>query len=531
MSRDDTGGLPPAVELPPAADAIPVFRRLHVQAALVIVPVLVALALAMSWVLDSQLRENGLEAKQRMNLALAHYIVAHQAEPLIDARGLVNEPAMKAMATQAMMINPAIEVYLLDARGVVRAHALADLAGIDPVGRRVDLVPVHVLALSTDAALSARLPVLGEDPRDAARRTIISVAALPSGPDGASPGWLYVVLEAARSEAALAALAPSRMLRAGAWMLGLATLVAAVFAVIALRRLTRPLRELTGRVQGFHRDDEAAPAPAPRDEIALLAAAIAAMQRRIEQQLTRLQEADRLRRELIGSISHDLRTPLSNIQGYVETVLLRADRLDPETRAQHLRTALRHVELLGKRVADLFELSTLDAGRVEPRIEVFCLAELLQDVIHGYRLEAGERGVALSLEAGSQLTTQVRADIGLIERVLQNLVDNALRHTPAGGTVTLAVEARGAEVEVSVVDTGSGIAHEHLPHIFERYWRAEDEPAAVSSDDDGGRAPARSAGLGLAIVKRILDLHGSTVRVRSAPSEGACFAFVLPRAG
>jgi signal transduction histidine kinase len=512
---------------PPAVEAIPVLRRLHVQAALVIVPVLLALALAMSWVIDRQLHDSGLEAKQRMNLELAHYIVAHQAEPLVDSHGAVNGAAMKAMATQAMMINPAIEVYLLDPRGVVLAHALADVAGADPVGRRIDLVPVHVLALSADAALSARLPVLGMDPRDPARRTIISVAPLPSGADGASPGWLYVVLEAARSETALAALAPSQVLQASALMLALATLVAAVVLVIALRRLTRPLRELTQRVRTFRRDEADAPAPEPRDEIAVLAAAIEAMQRRIEQQLARLHEADRLRRELIGNISHDLRTPLSNIQGYVETVLLRADRLDPEARAQHLRTALRHVELLGKRIADLFELSTLDAGRVAPKLEVFCLAELLQDVIHSYQLEAGQRGVTLALDAGSQLTTRVRADIALIERVLQNLVDNALRHTPAGGAVTLALEARGTEVEVSVVDTGSGIAHEHLPHIFERYWRAEDEAPAGA----GPRTPASSAGLGLAIVKRILDLHGSTVRVRSAPREGACFAFVLPRAG
>jgi two-component system sensor histidine kinase BaeS len=111
--------------------------------------------------------------------------------------------------------------------------------------------------------------------------------------------------------------------------------------------------------------------------------------------------------------------------------------------------------------------------------------------------------------------------------VLQNLVDNALRHTPSGGCVTLTIRAHGPEVEVSVTDTGPGIAQEHLPHIFERYWRAGQDGAAP--DAAGARAPG-SGGLGLAIVKRILDLHGSVVRVRSLPRAGASFAFVLPRA-
>jgi signal transduction histidine kinase len=510
-----------------AVSGVPFARRLHVQAALIVVPVLVVLALAMSWMVDRQWRAAGLEANQRLNLELARYIVAHQAEPLVDAAGGVNTRAVQAMATQAMMINPAIEVYVLDARGVVRAHALADVQGADPVGRPVDLEPVRLLGAGAAAAARVRLPVLGSDPRVPGRRTIVSVAALPPVAGGASPGWLYVVLEAAASESAVVALQQSRVVQDGALMLVAATLVAAVVLVVALHRLTRPLHVLTERVRTFHRDAEDVAGPPPGDEIALLAQAVAAMQRRIEQQLARLREADQLRRELIGNISHDLRTPLSNIQGYVETVLLRADRLDAAARTQHLRTALRHADLLGKRIAELFELSTLDAGRVTPKLEVFCLAELLQDVIHSYQLDAGRRGVRLALDAGSQLTTQVRADIALIERVLQNLVDNALRHTPEGGAVTLALEARDTDVEVSVRDTGSGIDKEHLPHVFERYWRAEGETRGVAAQGAAGS----SAGLGLAIVKRILDLHGSVVRVRSAPREGACFMFVLPRAG
>lgn len=223
----------------------------------------------------------------------------------------------------------------------------------------------------------------------------------------------------------------------------------------------------------------------------------------------------------MSNISHDLRTPLSSIQGYVETVLVRGEAIDAQARATHLRTALRHVELLGKRIADLFELSKLDAGRVEPKQEVFCLAELLQDVVQNYRLAAQQRGVSLSLAAGSHIQAKVLADIAMIERVLQNLIDNALRYTASGGTVVLAIENRGAFMQISVSDTGCGIQTEHLPHIFERYWRTTDAEESGAST---------SSGLGLAIVKRILDLHGSVVRVHSEFMRGTRFEFLLPQA-
>jgi signal transduction histidine kinase len=247
------------------------------------------------------------------------------------------------------------------------------------------------------------------------------------------------------------------------------------------------------------------------------------MQQRIAQQVQHLQDNDRLRRELVSNISHDLHTPLANVQGYVETLLLAGDQLDAAGRELHLRTAMRHIKRLHRRIADLFELSKLDAGQVAPRLEPFRLGELLQDVVQDGQLAARERGVALALADSAEAHARVRADIGLIERVLQNLVDNALAHTPRGGAVTLALERDGPDaLRVAVIDTGSGIAREHLPHIFERYWRADDAPAQAGQ--------GASAGLGLAIVKRILDLHGSVVRVASDPARGTRFEFSLPQA-
>jgi signal transduction histidine kinase len=496
-----------------------VWRRLHVRAALVAVPLLLGLGAAMYVLLQHYSAQTALEAGQRMNLGLARYVVEHQAPGLIAADGQPDRGRMKALALHVMMINPAVEVYLLDADGRVLAHALEGLQGPDPVGAQVDLAPVRRLLSATSNA-TVLLPVLGTDPRDPARANTFVVSALAQ--PGGGMGYLYIVLNGRMAQTVSANLANSAALRAMAIGAALSTLLAAAVLWIAWRQLTRPLRQLTDELKTFREDGAERAGSEPGDEIGVLRRAVQTMQQRIAQQFQRLEDGDRQRRELVSNISHDLRTPLSSIQGYVETVLVRGETLDAQARATHLRTALRHVDLLGKRIADLFELSKLDAGRVEPKQEVFCLAELLQDVVQNYRLAAQQRGVSLCLATGSHTQAKVLADIALIERVLQNLIDNALRYTASGGTVTLSIQNHGAFMQISVSDNGRGIETRHLPHIFERYWRATD------ADESG--APT-SSGLGLAIVKRILDLHGSVVRVHSELARGTRFEFLLPQAG
>ena len=497
-----------------------VWRQLHVRAALVAIPLLALLGVSMYLLLHHYSGQTALEASQRMNLSLADYIVEHQPPGLIDPGGQPERARMQELAMHVMMINPAVEVYLLDANGRVIAHALDGVQGPDPVGRQVDLAPVRRM-LDERRAGDVRLPIVGTDPRNAGLLNTFSVAPLV-GPSGM--GYLYVVLNGNTAQTVSANLANSDALRALAVGLALATLLAAAVLLIAWQKLTRPLRSLTSELKAFRGNADAEDEHGAGDEIGVLRNAVHAMQQRIAQQFERLEDGDRQRRELVSNISHDLRTPLSSIQGYVETVLLRGEQLDAVTRATHLRTALRHVDLLGKRIADLFELSKLDAGRVEPKHEVFCLAELLQDVVQNYQLAGQRRGVRLSLAAGSHTKARVRADIALIERVLQNLIDNALRYTAQGGDVTLAIEAQGAFMQISVSDTGHGIANEHLPHIFERYWRVTEAQEADEAD------AGISSGLGLAIVKRILDLHGSAVRVHSEFKRGTRFEFLLPQA-
>jgi len=509
-------------------------QRLHVRAALFTVPLLVALCAAMVLLLRHYSAQAALEAGQRMNLDLARYVVEHQPGSLLGPDGRPDPARMKALAEHVMAINPAVEVYLLDETGRVLAHALDAAPPENPVGVRVDMAPMQRLlraAAERRDSSDVRLPVLGTDPRERGRTNTFTVAPV-SGPGG-KMGYLYIVLNGNEAQRVTASLSNSDALRAMALGAVLATLLAAAVLAIVWQQLTRPLRDLTREVRAFRIEGDAAlPADAAGgDEIGVLRRAVQAMQRRIAAQFSSLEDSDRQRRELVSNISHDLRTPLSSIRGYVETVLVRGEALGAEQRAAHLRTALRHTELLGKRIGDLFELSKLDAGRELPRQEVFCLAELLQDVVQNYRLAAQQRGVALRLAAGSHAKAKVRADIAMIERVLQNLIDNALRCTAAGGRVELAIEDHGAFLQISVSDTGHGIDTQHLPHIFERYWRAAEARAPLTAGAAANATAGASSGLGLAIVKRILDLHGSVVRVRSELKRGTRFEFSLPHAG
>lgn len=501
------------------AVVLPAWRRLHVQAALLAVPLLLLLGAGMFLLLKHYSTQAALEASQRMNLGLAQYVVDHQAPGLLDEQGRPNLARVDELAKNVMMINPSVEVYLLSGKGKVLAHALDGVQGVDPVGSAVDLGPVRDM-IANPRAESLRLPLLGTDPRAAQQTNTFSAA--PLGQAGQAPGYLYIVLNGNEAQAVVASLDNSSAVQAMGLSVLLAVSLAGVVLWLSWRHLTRPLHELTQEVRAFRGEEHAERSAEHSGEIGMLRLSFLQMRERIAQQFQRLEDADRQRRELVSNISHDLRTPLSSIRGYVETVMLRGDELDAATRAQHLRTALRHVDLLGKRTADLFELSKLDAGRVKPQHEVFCLAELLQDVVQGYRLPAQERGVQITLAAGGHTQAQVLADIALIERVLQNLIDNALRYTPAGGDVTVGLAVRGDFMEVSVRDNGRGIEAEHLPHIFERYWRANEADESRSNT---------SSGLGLAIVKRILDLHGTAVRVRSEFKRGTQFDFLLPLRG
>ncbi len=227
-----------------------------------------------------------------------------------------------------------------------------------------------------------------------------------------------------------------------------------------------------------------------------------------------------LRRELIANVSHDLRSPLASLRGYLETLLLKEQALSQADRRSYLEIALRQAQHLQTLITELFELARLDFEGYRIDAEPVQLGELARDVAQKLTLAAQTRQVELQLEIDPELGL-ARADIGLIERTLTNLLENALAYTPAGGRIVLSMREQDARVLLCVSDNGSGIGSADLPRIFERFYRADNK--ARTRDDKG-------SGLGLAIVKRIVELHGSEIRVDSAVGRGTTFRFDLPLA-
>jgi signal transduction histidine kinase len=451
------------------------------------------------------------EVVQRVNRALAANLVG-QDVLLVD--GEVNEAALENVFRTLMVINPNIEVYLLDMEGRVVQHSA-------PPGKvRSDRISVEPIKAFLSG--EAELPIQGEDPRSPGETKVFSVS--PIMVEDSYEGYLYVVLASEEHESAVSFFRGSHLLRLSLTVIGGALLVALLVGLLLFNLLTRRLSRLTDAVEAFRDSDFSDPdvmrtglADPGGDEIGRLAAADEGMAERIIQQVGALRQTDELRRELVANVSHDLRTPLSSLKGYIETLELKEDRLTPEERRRYLSIAKRQSDKLGHQVEELFELARLESKEMRPELEPFPLAELVQDVVQEFRLSAEEKAVDLHLRLPDDVP-MVYADIGLIQRVLQNLISNAVKHTEEGGSVTVVLSADTGRVVVRVEDTGCGIPSDELVQVFDRFYQAEPH--------DGG--VRRSGGLGLAIVKRILELHGSAVEAASTVGEGTVFSFSLP---
>ena len=454
--------------------------------------------------LASQLMEHYQRvAEQQFNRDLARNLV--QDQNLING-GKLDRTALEHTFHRYMTINPSIEIYLLDTEGYILAYS-ADPGVVKR--NRVDLEPIQRF-LSDDSF------VLGDDPRSHDQRKSFSVTPLP--PDH----YLYVVLRGEMYDSIEQLYRDSWLLRLSAWGLGLSLLCGLLAGLWGFALLTRRLKHLTERLNAFRRSGfrhhrRFSGRGFKGDEIDQLGASFDQMAEHIQDLLNALSTRDELRRELVSHVSHDLRTPLTCLHGYLETLKLKDARLSPQQRQLYLDAALGHSRRLGLLVSELFELAKLDAGAVKPQIEPFAPAELLHDVAQKFNPRARDEGITLALDCPG-VAPFAAADIGLVERVLENLIGNALHHTPKGGRVELSLKSEGDHVNISVSDTGKGIPAQDLPYIFERFYRG-----SQSSHDDG-----QHLGLGLAIAKRIVQLHSSDLSVNSAPDTGTCFRFQLP---
>jgi signal transduction histidine kinase len=454
------------------------------------------------------------EAIQRLSMNLARQIADNNTK-LLSPDGL-NDVAVHGLFDKLMEVNPSVEVYLLASDGRIAAHAA-------PPGRlrreHVDLRPLRALLAG------APLPVLGDDPRSDGARKVFSAAPLVS--DGRERGWVYVVLIGEAHEAVARNLVGDGVLRTTLWSMALVAALGLLAGLVALHWITRPLRELTVEVRRFEASDGGQEPPelppagegSARDEIVQLRQAFAQMTLRIAEQWRALSAQDQQRREMVANISHDLRTPLTSLHGYLETLRLKDDTLSPVDRRRYLDIAIGQSRKVGTLAQSLFELARLEHGGVKPAKEPFSLGELVQDVFQKFELTAEARRQRLVTDAAPDLPI-VEADLGMIERVLTNLLDNAIRHTPDGGEIKVRLRRADRGVEVLVSDSGPGVPEALQNSLFTR-------PAGRVGWRYG---PEVAGGLGLLIVRRILQLHDSDVRLDEQPGSGAVFRFLLQAA-
>jgi signal transduction histidine kinase len=295
------------------------------------------------------------------------------------------------------------------------------------------------------------------------------------------------------------------------WQLLLAGFISAAFALLLARFLargmTQPLRDMAAAVRRMETGDYSVRVESrSRDEVGQLAEAFNRMSAELE-------GVERLRRDLVANVSHELKTPITAIRAHLENLLDGVERPDPET----LQVMLTQSERLGRLVDQLLDLSRLASGDVPLDRAPVELAPLVSQVLSEIDVARSDRGVVVEADVPKDLPAAM-ADRERIHQVLFNLVDNAVRFTPAGGGVTVSASRHNGSVELRVADTGVGIPPEHLPRLFERFYRVD--PAR--SREDGG------TGIGLAIARSVVEAHGGTITAESQIGRGSVFTFDLP---
>ncbi|HKI99247.1 MAG TPA: ATP-binding protein [bacterium] len=483
-----------------------VFASLYGRISAIFLVLLLVLSLAQLVVGVRSARTFSHESDQSLNRNLAADLVP-RFQPAL-ANGL-DRDAIAHHIHDLMVFNPRVEIYVLDAQGRVLAPRPAQ------AGLRRDHVDTEPIRRFIEPNGKLKLPIYGDDPRSSSERKPFSAAPVRIG---GQPGYLYLILGGEQYESIANMLESSYIIRSSIVSLVLASVLIGIVGLAIFFLLTKRLRTMLTAVRAFeHGDYGIRLADTPGDEIGQLARAFNDMAAKVESTVDEMRRSDQLRRELVANVSHDLRSPLASVQGYLETLLIKDAALPASERRRFVEIIHNNVLRLSTLVRELFELSRLEAQQIRPVLEPFALSELVQDVVVKLQPLALERHVALTSALPRDLPF-VRGDIGMIERVLTNLIDNALRYTPREGRVEVSLTGEDGQVRVRVSDTGPGIPAEDLPHVFDRFYRVDKS----RSRESGG------SGIGLAIAKHILDMHGSQVGVERSTPEGTVFTFALP---
>lgn len=452
------------------------------------------------------------EAEQKLHLGLAEHLVSDN--PLLK-EGVYDYEALGNLFHTLMILGPNFEFYYLSPKGEILTHS-AKPGKVK--ASTIDIAPIKQLINEKSG-----FPIVGDDPKKEGVHKIFSAA--PVYNNDHLQGYLYVIIGAEKYDSILTSLKNSQSLREVAVYMAVGLLLLLVALLVLFKYFTAPLKRLSNdmkkvREADFHREK------LPRDlavwkrnsanEVDQLGCAFTDMLTHIDKQFDQLSEIDSQRRVLLADLSHDLRTPLASLQGYIETLAINEDSLSKQERKHFVDVSLKNAKNLKHLIDQIFELAYLEGGQVTLNQESFPIGELMHDVVAKFALDAKQKNIALSLMP-EKFDYYIVADIGKLERVLTNLIANAIRHTPENGSIDIELSLHGKKIRVDVRDTGVGISDKEIAYIFDARYQASNSEKDTCSH----------AGLGLAICKKLMTLLNSELKVQSRLGEGTCFSFEL----
>jgi len=493
------------------------FQSLYSRLALVLLGVFLAMAILLFWLFEQASIATQNETSQRLHMELAHNIVKDLG---VTSKGDFDTDMIKDAFHQMMILGPTIELYVVDKNGVLITY--------DAPEEKIKRNKINLDPILSFIEGKTSLPILGDDPRSNSHQKIFSAAPVYAQTinENIFLGYMYIIIGGENYDTVATALKLSK-----AWKISLVGIVSALLflllaSLLLFYALTRPLRKLTKEITAFEsmnaderdlKNQFVTRASKGKGELNQLKRSFHQMEGRIAAQLERLNKQDKIRKEFLSYVSHDLRTPLAGLKAYLETLELKQHSMSSEERTVFLKKAINHGDRLEGMINELFELTRLESNQIEVKAEEFAIGDLLSDISMILEEKAKKSHVNLIIEC-DEPSTRVYADIAKIERVIQNLVENAIRYSKEGQNVFLSTEKVNAKTQlIKIIDTGEGIADHHLPHIFEPYYRASDEY----------KVKHKGAGLGLAISQRLLLLNNSKLKVESKLGQGTTFFFEL----
>jgi signal transduction histidine kinase len=479
---------------------------------------------------NSLAEQSKYQAEQQLHLKLAEHLA--NDNPLLQD-GVYNKKALENLFHTLMLLGPAFEFYFLDPEGKILTYS----ADANKIKRQfVNLSPLKSLIDNPE-----KTPIFGDDPRSLQNKKIFSTSPIYQGDN--LQGYLYVIIGGEIYDSIFSQVKNDAYLQQYGTFILIALMLLMIILLTIFRFFTAPIRVLAAQMQalkdvqfdqnkvnltkwGRNKSNKSnnenvksgnLAYKKDNNEVHFLGNTFNDMVGQINVQFDQLTENDRTRRELLAHLSHDLRTPLATMQGYVEILSLKSEQLSSDEKDKYLTIVQRNLSQLKRLIDQIFELAHLENGQITVNLETFSIGELLHDILAKFALKAKEKGLTLQLEP-KQCRLNVYSDIAKLERIMTNLIENAIRHTENGGQITITIGESQDKVQVSVSDTGSGISKEDIAYIFDARYRASN---AVEDK-------THHAGLGLAITQKLSAILQAELIVNSELGHGSCFSLSLP---